>query len=769
MPRIVGQAEFGGGIFRGRRAPRDSVYDAVNALVDDERLLYRRGGVAYKTTEDAGAALAGVWASETWLGHRVMCWDEDGFLYAVDSDGVSLVELTSSNLGVTGQDRLGEVPPGGTTLETGRPWAQPVAIGGHILLRSHRQSESGRNIFVAAYAGSRTGTHYQVGTVTTTQGSAVITGNGGQAFLSNVEPGMMFQTSSTDGATKIVKSVDSDTQITLHEPWPFVGGSTAYAIGDVARFDYPQITNEFQPGMEAGFSIGSVGSPPRFLVGFANRLYFAPPGSFIMDADDYHELPQGAQIRGISDLRDSAMVFTDDGMWGVSNMELDALDDFGNVQHRVERISQDMILWGEQGIAGYAGHLLVPCRDDVFAVTPDGPPAPVTRSVRPLYREYVRQGFRPGLAAVHRGHYLLPIVSSDGLTVQDVLVCRLDLLDGRGAARPAWTRFEDQAAGPAYARGNTELLGVDGLRVTDLTGCFTPSELNGEDADGTQHAFEVVTSDLESGQIPHTFTGARVGVEAQAMRMNRIENPKAGAGLTDGWTPTSMVTFEAGTMGAGGIPAASAELTALGITTAFRGTGDAANDRVDATFFAVAGRVYTWSMYLAKVTTGQIRTRVLSDQAVSLGSLTHSGAFGFTRVSATFVAPTTGVYTLRVDQTVSGASDFSFTGVMVEESATVDTYFDGDSPGGAWTGTADASRSVIPAEVGSTVEVEYASGPVEAETWTSAGTRAGGDVPETFRFSRRARAVRLRITAAGLVARAVLRSIEAVYRERGRR
>jgi hypothetical protein len=34
--------DFGGGIYRGRKAPPNTVYDLVNGLINDEGLPYRR-------------------------------------------------------------------------------------------------------------------------------------------------------------------------------------------------------------------------------------------------------------------------------------------------------------------------------------------------------------------------------------------------------------------------------------------------------------------------------------------------------------------------------------------------------------------------------------------------------------------------------------------------------------------------------------------------------------------------------------------------------
>jgi hypothetical protein len=122
-------------------------------------------------------------------------------------------------------------------------------------------------------------------------------------------------------------------------------------------------------------------------------------------------------------------------------------------------------------------------------------PKSLTDNIRPLYRDYVKSGYRPGLAAVHRGHYFLPIVN--GTSLVDVLVCRLD----RGAA---WTRWAGHAAGGAYAQRigadtrQPKLLGISGARITEVTASMA---LTGaaQDADATTPVFRVDENDIDLG------------------------------------------------------------------------------------------------------------------------------------------------------------------------------------------------------------------------------------------------------------------------------
>jgi hypothetical protein len=157
---------------------------------------------------------------------------------------------------------------------------------------------------------------------------------------------------------------------------------------------------------------------------------------------------------------------------------------------------------------------VVPGLYDVHVVGTDGSQAVVSEGIRPLYRQYVEAGYQPGVAAVYRGHYHLPVL--DGTTVIDTLVCRLD----RGSA---WTRWDDHAATIAYATevGEAEreprLIGVSGTRFLDLSGCHDPGPAN--DADSTAHVATVVTRDMDlvgSSRRPGTVERVELDYEVDA-------------------------------------------------------------------------------------------------------------------------------------------------------------------------------------------------------------------------------------------------------------
>lgn len=225
------------------------------------------------------------------------------------------------------------------------------------------------------------------------------------------------------------------------------------------------------------------------------------------DPFDYHQLPEGVTIIGAEGARTVCALFTTAGVWTISNVELQLTDAFGNVQQRLDRFSRDLVLWGESGLAGWQGGLVVPAMDGVWLMnvgqdTAAGP-APFRRISDPVsdvYNEYVRVGFRPGGATVYQGHYLLPILN--GPSVVDMLVCRLD--------SGAWTRFSGQGGNiTAYtvrtggASRQPILLGAQRDTSSKVTSChYFEVDASRADADGTVGRWQIITRDyLTNGAL----------------------------------------------------------------------------------------------------------------------------------------------------------------------------------------------------------------------------------------------------------------------------
>jgi hypothetical protein len=337
------------------------------------------------------------------------------------------------------------------------------------------------------YAGSLKTSQYSTGTVSLTNGSTDVTGSG-TSWTANVDAGMILTES---GVHAVVKSVDSNTEITLTDPWQ---GSTLVGTSYLLDVEVTQ-SMPFLGGARSYVVAAGAGSP-RLLFCTGNRVYFTLRGDpFTFSESDYHEVPASALIVGAEGRGDSALIFATGGIWSIGNLSFDPVDASGNIQHIVEQVNKDVILWDDYGIGGFSGGLVIPAIDDVFAMNADGLTA-LTAAIRPLYRDYVKAGYQTGQGAVHRGHYFLPILN--GTTLVDTLVSRLD----RGAA---WTRFAGGAAGAAYATLIAEtsrtpkLLGLAAQRVTDLSGAFTPAEANALDADGTTSDMVIITRDLPTG------------------------------------------------------------------------------------------------------------------------------------------------------------------------------------------------------------------------------------------------------------------------------
>lgn len=483
--------DFSGGMYRGKRAPANAAFDLQNLLINDEGLPVKRGGDAYKSNADAEQLdmLADVFVG---AGQRTVFSSEQG-----------------GHLWVLGADDETPVQVGSCVRSLGRP----AASTGLVFFPA-----SPNDTFPARiYGGSRLGTGYATGTVTVTKDSQTVTGSG-TSWLANADAGMIFGSSPTYG---VVQSVDSDTQITLARPWtgPNASGQ-AYVLNVVLALD-PAPLQAYGVDSSEDVFLTTAGISQRLVVAVRQRAYISGRNDpLTFDAADYLELASGGWVLGADAIGSNAVVFTTGGITVISNLDFDDVDAFGNIQWGEDKISREFVLWGDSGIASYSGSLIVPGVDDVCLFSGSkldtitgGRGSQYDGGIRNLYRSYVSQGLIPGMATVHRAHYLLPIF--DGSNVVDVLVCRLD----HGFA---WTRWAGHAAGVAFARriGSTTrqpaLLGVAGERVTDLTGAFSPDGSNVSDADGTVPQAQVVTRDLPTGQQPGFVTKIRARYEFDA-------------------------------------------------------------------------------------------------------------------------------------------------------------------------------------------------------------------------------------------------------------
>lgn len=503
--------DFSAGIYRGRKAPPGSVFDAVNALVNGEGLLFRRGGSAYWSASNAGQNLTR--------------------LHALYYPGLAAARVTAAGgghfyafNGTTPVDLGSFATPG-----------RPANVNGISVF----PIAPGRMLF---YGGSLNTASYTTGTVSTTAGSSTVTGSG-TSWLANVDAGTLMQHQGS-GRIQVVRSVETNTSLTLTAPAP-----TTNVASSSFKFwpTYDTINGFFDlPAIGATSYVAAAGSgTPRLIATIGNRAYItvsvADPAlslnfNNVTNATTYQEVPSNADIVGAEGVGDNALLFTTAGVYRISNLSLDPVDDFGNPQQQVTQLSKDMLLWGDLGVAAWAGSVIVPAFDDLYLLNVDGTAKPISgerfrgdEGIRSLYRSYVSAGYAPGQAGVHRGHYWLTVVN--GTTLVDVLVCRLD----RGFA---WTRWSGHAAGLAYTAlrsGSSapKLLGTASQRVTDLTTTLDATG-NASEADGTTHTFTKISNDYDLGPGIRPDTAEKVRYVYE----------------TTGGTPTFTVSSAVGPEGA---------------------------------------------------------------------------------------------------------------------------------------------------------------------------------------------------------------------------
>lgn len=521
------QDDFSRGIVRsveGQRIPNDGMYDCINGLLDDDLGVYRRGGSSYLISSNGPSGLIGLWTGLLGAGERTVAWN------------TSEIQVLNGGVLQTFGVESGTDP--------GAPASRPVSLAGYLLLQSAGT--------VNAYAGGLSATDsYSTGTATLTGDNVLVTGSG-TAWLANVAAGMILQYGNRYG---IVVSVEDDTHLTLKDPWT---GPSAPGVA-VAFSPYHAVISNVA-NVDA---LGVAGN--RLLLGSENRVYMTPPVTSssaefqVSLTEEFHLLPEAAQIIALEGMGDFCWVFTTAGIFRISNLAYDLTDAYGNPQQQVAHANKDLVLWGEGGLAVYRGGIVVPGLDDVYLLGADGGLVPVAGPILPLYRSYLRAGYQPGQATVFRNHYVLPIVAPSDLdTPVDVLVCRLD------GETPAWTRWAGHAAGVGYAArvGSSsrtpDLYGVQGARLTSLAGCFSPSTVidtgvglssNKNDADGTTHVLTVVTRDFAiKAQVANLWKYLRARFElVDAASDNPTLTAEYAVGPPESESWTSMGSWSEGT------------------------------------------------------------------------------------------------------------------------------------------------------------------------------------------------------------------------------
>lgn len=360
------------------------------------------------------------------------------------------------------------------------------------------------------------------GTATFTQGSKTVTGSG-TSFASGTAGAVIEPTISNGTKFAAVRSIASNTSLTLAEEWP-------HATASASSYEMMDSGGAVIPGLLASATdplvyLGVAGS--RLYVGQGNRIKFSGfaadasgisrPTPLVFATTDFHTLPAATVVVGLEPQGENLLVFTTSGIYVILNPAYDLTDDAGNQQQTVQIVSRDIMLWGDRGLGTSGDNVVVPALDELYLMGSDI--RPITGGARKLYREYVRAGYRLGRAVVFRGHYFLPIlpVSGTGDPV-DCFVWRLDALGDVGA--PFMRMGGHLAKSRAFVARSTDpsrtpkLLSAAADRIVDCTDCMQPSASVKQDADGTVHQVKVTTaSNMTSESQQHTLRKARLRYE----------------------------------------------------------------------------------------------------------------------------------------------------------------------------------------------------------------------------------------------------------------
>jgi hypothetical protein len=305
------QTDFSAGAFQGiarHLIPRNGLYEALNSLLDDSGSVYKRGGSSVFSTSDfAGGAPLLLFDGFVSAGQRTLFANPTAF-GVLDAANAP---LNLGNGGVPGPRR-------------------GVVIGGVAVLPPGK-----------LYAGSRKTANYTTGTITTTNGSAVITG-AGTTWNTLVDVGMLLQIGSE--RYYVVKSVDSTTQITLTEAYEgTTGAGKAYTLTPMGTLPLAQQADFYAAAGD------------RLIVGKGNQIAFSntrsPGGTGLPPAgqlrwqtfspSDFWQLPDGVQLLGIATLRDACSSSRRPASIVLGNIAYDLTDPLGNLQQSLQRVSPD--------------------------------------------------------------------------------------------------------------------------------------------------------------------------------------------------------------------------------------------------------------------------------------------------------------------------------------------------------------------------------------------------------------------------------------------
>jgi hypothetical protein len=183
-------------------------------------------------------------------------------------------------------------------------------------------------------------------------------------------------------------------------------------------------------------------------------------------------------------------------------------------------VTTDITLWSAPGLATWAGNIIVPAVDGVWMIS-GGRFEKISKSIDKAYLDHVHSGRTTGLATVHAGHYLLPILEPSG-QVREVLCCRLDRpTSARGQTIYPWSAIQGVGAHVIALTNRIQQTGArdpkliaaeepeheTGGRVLDLTDYFMPEHTT-RDYDGSTPNLVMETRDYPTGPLTQNLVKA---------------------------------------------------------------------------------------------------------------------------------------------------------------------------------------------------------------------------------------------------------------------
>jgi hypothetical protein len=204
------------------------------------------------------------------------------------------------------------------------------------------------------------------------------------------------------------------------------------------------------------------------------------------------------------------------------------------------------------------------------------------------------------------------------------------------------------------------------------------SDTEGDPLASTRYANRVITVQV------------RVLEPSQAAGTNLATNPRCASGTT-GWTNSGMASI-----GRVVLDQTSTPVGLQGAETALESVGNSDGDVAYLSASATSGQTYAFSawVYLSASTATGVKLTARNASGTLKASSSNVTATGsWSRLSLTVTADSTATWRFGVEQVGAGATTSYATMAMIQNSSSVEPYFDGDTPGCDWSGTRHDSSS----------------------------------------------------------------------------